>query len=146
LQVNATTGYGQPAHTAAAPVKSLDKDAFLLLFVEQLKNQNPMSPQDSSEFMAQMAQFSMLEQLTNINESILQARLSQSMGGAAALLGKEATVRTVDGEISGCVEKITIVGHDVLVVIEGKGYGLDQVSELRPGDGWPNQKEANNND
>lgn len=96
-----------------------------------------MSPQDSGEFMAQMAQFSMLEQLTNINENILQARLTQSIGGAAALLGKQATVKTIDGLISGCVEKITVVGYDVQVVIEGKCYGLDQVSELRPGVSTP---------
>lgn len=49
--------------------QSLDKDAFLKLMLEQLKNQNPLSPMENKDFMAQMAQFSSLEQLSNMAKS-----------------------------------------------------------------------------
>ncbi len=47
----------------------LDKDAFLKLMMTQLQNQNPLEPTDSTQYMQQMAQFSSVEQLTNIASS-----------------------------------------------------------------------------
>ncbi|SMP47251.1 flagellar hook capping FlgD N-terminal domain-containing protein [Anoxynatronum buryatiense] len=47
----------------------LDKDAFLRLLVTQLSNQDPLSPMEDREFIAQMAQFSSLEQMQNLNDS-----------------------------------------------------------------------------
>jgi len=49
---------------------SLDKDAFLNLLVTQLQYQDPLNPMDSADFTSQLAQFSSLEQLSNINESL----------------------------------------------------------------------------
>lgn len=50
--------------------QTLDKDAFLKLMMVQLQNQNPLDPTDNAEYMAQMAQFSSVEQLANISSSI----------------------------------------------------------------------------
>lgn len=50
--------------------QELDKDAFLKLMMAQLQNQNPLEPVDNKEYMAQMAQFTSVEQLSNIAESI----------------------------------------------------------------------------
>jgi flagellar basal-body rod modification protein FlgD len=55
---------------AAASGPQADKDLFMKLLVAQLKNQDPMSPQDGAAFVAQLAQFNSLEQLTNIRQSI----------------------------------------------------------------------------
>ena len=49
---------------------TMDKDAFLELMIAQLQNQNPLDPMDGTEYAAQLAQFSSLEQLTNLNESM----------------------------------------------------------------------------
>ncbi len=63
-----TTGAGTP--TTAVTSNDLGQDAFLNLLVTQLKYQDPLSPQANGEFLAQLAQFSSLEQLTQISESI----------------------------------------------------------------------------
>ncbi len=63
-----------------------DENEFLQLLVTQMQNQDPLNPQDSTEFVAQLAQFSSLEQLININQniSILTGQGTASTGAAAA--------------------------------------------------------------
>jgi flagellar hook assembly protein FlgD len=58
--------------TTATQSNNVDKDAFLKLLVEQLKNQDPLAPQDGAAFVAQLAQFNSLEQLMSINERLGQ--------------------------------------------------------------------------
>lgn len=62
---------------------SLDKDDFLLLYIEQLRNQDPMEPMDTNQMATQMSQFASMEQLTNINTSlskILESQMSDAVG------------------------------------------------------------------
>lgn len=75
MSIDATQGTGgTPAPTAAADsssrANSLGSDAFLKLLVTQLQNQDPTSPQSNTEFIAQLATFSSLEQLTSINKAV----------------------------------------------------------------------------
>jgi len=85
----------QLASFTSASEASLSRDDFLQLLVTQLGNQDPLNPMDGQEFAAQLAQFSSLEQLININESMIQSGeinglLAQSVnaGVAADLIGK----------------------------------------------------------
>lgn len=74
---------------------SLDKNAFMLLLVTQFKYQDPLNPMDDKEFVAQMAQFSSLEQLMNLNTSmtsLTDATNNQQMINATSYIGKEVTV------------------------------------------------------
>ncbi len=73
------TSYDSQANAASKSV--LDKDAFLKLLVAQLQNQDPMNPMEDKEFIAQMAQFSSLEQMKNMssNLSISQAGIQQTL-------------------------------------------------------------------
>jgi len=59
---NTIPGPSTPAPAATASSRAVSKDMFLQLLVAQLKNQDPLKPQDGSEFVAQLAQFSNLEQ------------------------------------------------------------------------------------
>ena len=78
--------------TGAAPVanaKQLDRDAFLKLLIAQLRNQNPMKPMEDKEFIAQLAQFSSLEQLQQMNRNLESAIQSQdSLQQSLALIGR----------------------------------------------------------
>ena len=70
----------------------LDKQAFLNLLVTQLKYQDPLNPMENTEFVAQLAQFSSLEQLVNVNDNLqADAVLSQSVNNSliASLIGNE---------------------------------------------------------
>lgn len=74
---------------------TLDKNAFMLLLVTQFKYQDPLNPMDDKEFVAQMAQFSSLEQLMNLNTSmtsLTDATNNQQMINATSYIGKEVTV------------------------------------------------------
>ena len=80
--------------TSANPSQELDRDAFLNLLITQLQNQDPLNPTDSVEFTAQLAQFSSLEQLGNVNDNLkqlqdFQASINNSQ--AVSLIGKEIT-------------------------------------------------------
>ena len=87
---------------------SLNRDAFLRLLVAQLKHQDPLKPQDNSAFVAELAQFSSLEQSMGINDRLdLLAAQNSGLANAQAvgLVGSVATVRgsmvTVDGTGTG---------------------------------------------
>jgi flagellar basal-body rod modification protein FlgD len=56
--------------TTATNKNDVSKDAFLKLLVEQMKHQDPLAPQDSSQFLAQLAQFNSLDQLMSINSQL----------------------------------------------------------------------------
>jgi flagellar basal-body rod modification protein FlgD len=77
----------------------LGKDDFLKLLITQLKNQDPLNPTDGTAFASQLAQFSSLEQLSNLNDAIQQSMsnslyLTQSINNSLAsnLVGKNVTV------------------------------------------------------
>lgn len=74
---------------------SLDKDSFMLLLVTQFKYQDPLNPMEDKEFIAQMAQFSSLEQLMNLNtsmEGLTEATNNQQMINATSYIGKQVTI------------------------------------------------------
>ena len=75
-----------PANSPAAPPKTVDKTMFLQLLVAQLKNQDPLNPTDSGQFMQQLAQFQQLEQSVNSGQDIAAIRqdLDQLVAGNAA--------------------------------------------------------------
>ncbi len=130
MQVSSTgEDYSLPSGQARVVTKELDKDAFLRLLVEQLKNQDPMNPQDSSQFIAQLATFSSLEQLTNLNERVQQMKHCQDMMQASTLIGKQVEIQTDDDAIvSGTVEKVVVGSDNVKVFVDGKSYDMDTIT------------------
>jgi len=85
-------GYGSAAATQGTGTGNLDKDAFLQLLVTQLQHQDPLSPVSNEDFLAQLAQFSSVEQLESINSGTQTGLLmQQSVSNALAtgLIGQE---------------------------------------------------------
>ena len=99
---------------------SLGKDQFLKLFVAQLQHQDPMNPMNDSEFMAQMASFSTLEQVTNLAAANQQMAASMSSTNAVGLIGRTVSYVDADDQIqTGKVDKVTTVGGKPLLTVNG---------------------------
>jgi len=97
--IGAATGSSSESY---APEKAvLGKEDFLKLLVEQLKNQDPLNPMESTEFTAQLAQFSSLEQLTNMNKNLDYLRLYEaSINNAQAVNFIGKTVKASGNSIN----------------------------------------------
>jgi flagellar basal-body rod modification protein FlgD len=116
--------------TAQQPQKpsgQLGKDDFLKLLVGQLRHQDPMEPLKDQEFMGQMAQFSQLEQMTNVASSLQADR-------AFMLIGREVAYNDdkTGALVTGVVDKVVIEGGTPTLTVGGKpGIKTDAVREVK---------------
>ena len=110
---------------------ALGKDEFLKLFTYQLQYQDPLNPLDSTEFTSQLAQFTSLEQLYNMNENFQQLLLFQDSlnnGIATNLIGK--SVKLDDGT-SGLITGIQFdEGSTFLILDNEQRVLLSDVQEI----------------
>jgi flagellar basal-body rod modification protein FlgD len=79
---------GAAPSSSPLPTDQLGRDTFLKLMVAQLRNQDPMNPTDSAEFLAQTAQFTSLEKLEAVADQSAQALSAQMAFGATSLVGR----------------------------------------------------------
>lgn len=115
--------------------QTMGKDQFLTLLVTQLKYQNPLQPMDDKAFIAQMAQFSTLEQLMNISDQITDMR--QSLGGISSLIGKKVSwveyVEGTNGETtvkSGVVDSVLVRDGVQFVKIGDNEVALEYIMQI----------------
>ncbi len=101
--------------TPAAPNNDLGKDAFLQLLVTQLQNQDPTNPQDGGEFVAQLATFSQVEQLTTMNDSIgyMSGQLSGQNDTLIGILGGIGAIGSAGSAPAGpsLVQAAALIGR-----------------------------------
>jgi len=124
---SSTSGTSQTSTTLQNPTSILGKDDFLRLLVTQLKYQDPLKPTDQSQFMSQMAQFSTVEGINN-----LQSQLATSQ--AVGLIGKEVTYLTGDGmdaaAATGTVDSISIVDGKISVNVGDTKVSVDDIVQV----------------
>lgn len=126
------------ADSVSSTNSQLGKDAFLQLMVTQMKYQDPLQPTDNTQFLAQLAQFTSLEQMTNIsqtdNSMLTTMNSSQAMVQMSfehSLLGSNVSVTDADGNVvSGQVTAIKFDSGNPQLVINGQGYSLDSLTEM----------------
>ncbi|MBJ2219343.1 flagellar hook assembly protein FlgD [Pseudomonas sp. MF7453] len=115
---------------AATGNQALGKDAFLQLLVTQLKNQNPLSPQDNGAFVAQLAQFSSLEGINTLNDSVnnISSNFSSSQAlQASSLVGRSIIIQTdkamvdTSKSMNGSVEVPSAVGNVSIKITDKDG-------------------------
>lgn len=107
---------------------SLDKDAFLQLLVCQMKYQDPLNPSTDTQYVAQLATFSQLEQMQNLNATMTN---SQAFG----LVGKDVVVKSVDSSnnttyYSGTVDFVTVTNGVSYLSIGGNLYPASQLDTV----------------
>lgn len=112
------------------PHTQLGKDDFLGILAAQLQYQDPLSGGDNTQYVAQLAQFSSLEQMQNLNSSISDMLYFQYIQFGSELVGKNVTLNDGEQLVQGVVEKVKFVNGDINIIVEGKPYKLYQVEEI----------------
>jgi flagellar basal-body rod modification protein FlgD len=121
-----------PATGTTAASNTLGKDTFLKLLVAQLKYQDPSKPADSTQFLAQTAQFSMLEKLDDVATGQKDLLNAQLMLGASNLVGRTVTYTDAAGmEATGVVTSATISGSSPTLKVGNTDVPLSSVKDVR---------------
>ena len=121
-----TTANGVPDGSVRSPVQVLGQDDFLKLLVTQMSQQDPMNPQKDTEFIAQMASFSALEQSKTMQQDMANLR-------AASLLGNTVTVKgPANSLLSGQVESVEFMDGKPSLLIGGSRFEMSDVLNVRP--------------
>jgi flagellar basal-body rod modification protein FlgD len=141
MQISGTSSSDPLSYASPLAAGELGEDAFMQLLVTQLKNQDPLNPTQNTEMIAQLAQFSSLEQLSELNDNILGlAVLQQSnalmdqLTSSSGLIGQ--SVQYVDptsgAETWGRVASVKIVDGLAVLRIGGEDVPLGNVLEVGP--------------
>ena len=134
--INATSTTATTTHTAATkgtsegsvsnPKASMDKDGFLKLFVAQLTHQDPSAPMDTNESIAQMASFSMVEGMNNMQATNTSIASSLSTSSAVGLIGRTVSYLDKDGNLqTGKVERVSTSKEGQASLTVGGKNGID---------------------
>jgi len=119
--------------SARLPVQTLNQQDFLQLVVAQMSNQDPMNPQKDTEFIAQMAQFTALEQSKAMQSDIAQLRSEQQMLQANALIGRAVELQGSQGAlITGTVSGVQVTAGTPQIVVNGQAYDLSALLSIAP--------------
>ena len=119
--------------TTRTPVKTLGQEDFLKLLVAQMSSQDPLNPQKDTDFIAQMAQFSTLEQSKTMQQDIAGLRDQQDISQAYSLLGQSVSVQTdTDTTAQGKVQAVSIQAGKPQIIVNGLGYDLSKVLSVTP--------------
>jgi flagellar basal-body rod modification protein FlgD len=135
MQVNGISGLNsfQSSNklTTQEGSSELGEDAFLKLLLAQLQNQDPLKPMEDKEFIAQLAQFNSLNQLTQMNKTLEELVTTQALGQGGALIGKTVSGQSDNGEtITGLVSGLRLAGGKVILDVEGKSMPIETLHSV----------------
>jgi flagellar basal-body rod modification protein FlgD len=117
-----------PARTG---IDRLGKQDFLQLLTAQLRNQDPLKPMEDKEFIAQLAQFSSLETLQNLDKSLTALAEAQQLGQAAGMIGKRVEAALPDGSrLTGTVTEVKMVSGKPRLLVDGKTVEVSQITSI----------------
>jgi flagellar basal-body rod modification protein FlgD len=116
---------------AVNPNGSLDQNAFLKLMITQMQYQDPLQPQDNSQFLAQLAQFTTLEQMTNIASDEQEAVFTNQLSVEQKLMGQTVSYTTTDQQtVTGTVTGIKVQNGEAQLIVGGTPVSLDSLTEI----------------
>lgn len=115
---------------AAATRQQLTQDDFLKLLTTQLSNQDPLKPMEDTQFIAQMAQFSSLQQSTTLTKDFEAFSSAQQISSAQNLLGKTVTIDSGGTIATGQVSEIRIQDGAATIIVGTKTYDPAAVTNI----------------
>ena len=118
--------------STATPKKEMDKEVFLALLVAQMRYQDPTSPMDTTEMMAQSTQMATMEQLTAVADTTRESFALQMRGAASAMLGQDVSWTDADEKVrTGTVTGVDFSGSVPMVKVGDTDVPLDAISAVR---------------
>ena len=109
--------------------QNLGKDDFLKILLTQLSHQDPSAPMQDRDFIAQMAQFSSLEQMTNMAADFAKLARLMKTSEASGALGKAVELNLAEETVQGVVQAITR-DENPQILVNGRYYNWDQVTTV----------------
>lgn len=146
ITTDSSTLAQDPQALPVGGTQELGKDAFMDLLVQQMKNQDPMNPQSNDQFIAQLASFSSLEQMQNMNDNLLTMALLQDNNAlmsqlttGSSLIGKDVTWTDPETgvEQSGVVGSIKVEGGLSYLDVGGTEVPLQTITQVSEAAGEP---------
>ncbi|UUP16830.1 flagellar hook assembly protein FlgD [Nitratireductor thuwali] len=107
---------GAATNPAQSSGQAVDYQSFLKLLVAEMKNQDPTSPMESTDYVAQLATFSQVEQSVQINSKLDQILQASSLSQASGLIGRQIT--SADESQTGIVKEVRLFSDGVVAVLE----------------------------
>lgn len=103
MEINSVSQYSQSSASTTQNAGAMGKDEFLKILIAQLQNQDPTAPMDNSQFIAQMAQFSALEQMQQLNTAFGYSQAYSLIGRTvtAEVTGTDGLPKAITGLVSG---------------------------------------------
>lgn len=114
------------ASATAAGASSLGLQDFMRILLTQLTYQDPLKPMDNQAFMAQMAQFTSLEQSQRLNDRVQQLIENQAALQSVSLIGRTVDVATSTGQATGTVSSLSLQGETPLLTLALAGGSVLQ--------------------
>lgn len=125
----AITSQGGASAVGTVQGKGLDQQDFIKLLLTQLTYQDPLKPMDNQQFMAQMAQFTALQQTSELNTNMLQLIQNQAALSSVGLIGRSVDVQTAAGTMTGKVAGLSYSsGLPVITLETSSGEKLTDIS------------------
>lgn len=129
-----TSGDTSAPAASRVPQKTLGQNDFLKLLAVQFQVQDPMKPMEDTAFIAQMAQFSALEQSSSLVRDMSALRADQQRTVASSYLGNRVTIDAGKGsQVSGDVTAVDVSGSEPRLIVGGESYSLSAVLRVEPG-------------
>ena len=133
-----TSGGALSSSVSQTTMQGMNTQDFLNLMVAQMQYQDPLSPMENSDFMAQWAQLSVLEELQLMNQALTE--LTSKLGGsetdellqASALVGRtiEANPSGSDGVVSGIVSEVRVNDGVPTLIVDGIAIALEDITRI----------------
>ena len=124
--ISSVVGATEKGTRVVKPGNEMDKDAFLRILTAELSNQNPDNAKDSTQYVAQMAQFASLEQMTNLNSTV-------RLNSANSLIGKIVGLNLTDYKgipYSGIVQGVSKTGSNVVLNVQVNRNGKNEIMQV----------------
>jgi len=125
------------APAATTKASNLGLEDFMKILLTQLQYQDPLKPMDNQEFMAQIAQFTSLEQTQQLNDKLDQLITNQAALQSVGLIGRTVDISTSTGQVTGTVSSLSLQGDSPQITVTPSsgsaltGISLSQILAVR---------------